>query len=58
VLIQGILSAIVIVPVIASTLVIGRYLKSGILGLEPDLREDLLEKVEVVEKEASEPEEE
>ena len=49
VLIQGILSAIVIVPVIASALVIGRYLKAGVLGLEPNLREDLLEEIEVVE---------
>ena len=57
VLIQGILSAIVVVPMIASILVIGRYLKAGILGLEPDLREDLLEKVEIVEEE-KEPEEE
>ncbi|MCP4138741.1 MAG: AI-2E family transporter [Chloroflexi bacterium] len=43
VLLQGILSAIVIVPVIASTLVIGRYLRAGIMGTEPDLREDLYE---------------
>ncbi|NQU30760.1 MAG: AI-2E family transporter [Anaerolineae bacterium] len=45
VLIQGILSAIVIVPVLASVLVIGRYLKAGIFGLEPVLREELLEEV-------------
>lgn len=41
VLLQGILGAIVIVPVIASALAIGRYLKAGILGYEPVLREDL-----------------
>ena len=41
VLLQGILSAIVIVPVIASALVIGRYLKAGTMGYEPNLREDL-----------------
>ena len=51
VLIQGILSAIVVVPVIASALVIGRYLRAGVFGLEPDLQEDLLEVVEVVEEE-------
>ncbi len=50
VLIQGVLSAIVIVPVIASMLVIGRYLKARILGIEPDLQEDLFEAVEVVEE--------
>ncbi len=50
VLIQGILSAIVVVPVIASALVIGRYLRAGIFGLEPDLREDLLEEIEAVEE--------
>ncbi len=43
VLLQGILSAIVIIPVIASALVIGRYLRAGIMGTEPELREDLLE---------------
>ena len=43
VLLQGILGAIVIVPVIASALAIGRYLKAGILGNEPVLREDLYE---------------
>jgi len=58
VLIQGILSAIVIVPVIASALVIGRYLKAGILGLEPDLQEDLLEKIEGAEEEEEEVEQE
>ena len=41
VLLQGILGAIVIVPVIASALAIGRYLKAGILGTEPALRNDL-----------------
>lgn len=41
VLLQGILGAIVVIPVIASTLVIGRYLKAGIMGYEPGLREDL-----------------
>ncbi len=50
VLIQGVLSAIVIVPVIASMLVIGRYLKARILGIEPDLQEDLFGAVEVVEE--------
>ena len=50
VLVQGILSAIVVVPVIASALVIGRYFRAGILGLEPELREDLLEEIEVVEE--------
>ena len=43
VLLQGILSAIVIIPVIASALVIGRYLRAGIMGSEPVLREDLYE---------------
>jgi predicted PurR-regulated permease PerM len=43
VLLQGILGAIIIVPVIASALAIGRYLKAGIYGQEPVLREDLLE---------------
>ena len=41
VLLQGILSAIVIIPVIASALVIGRYLKAGIMGYEPVFSEDL-----------------
>ena len=50
VLLQGILSAIVIVPVIASALVIGRYLKAGIMGTEPDLREDLYEEWEAEQK--------
>ncbi|MBT3339134.1 MAG: AI-2E family transporter [Anaerolineae bacterium] len=57
VLLQGILSAIVIIPVIASALVIGRYLKSGIMGTEPVLREDLLEEVETVEDAEEEPSE-
>jgi len=43
VLLQGILGAIVIIPVIASGLAIGRYLKAGIMGDEPVLREDLYE---------------
>mgnify|MGYP000477622371 FL=1 len=43
VLLQGVLGAIVIVPVFASILVIGRYLKAGIMGYEPVLREDLYE---------------
>lgn len=46
VLLQGILAAIVIIPVIASALVIGRYLRAGIMGTEPDLREDLYEEWE------------
>lgn len=41
VLLQGILGAIIVVPVIASALAIGRYLKAGIMGYEPALREDL-----------------
>jgi predicted PurR-regulated permease PerM len=41
VLLQGILGAIIVVPVIASVLAIGRYLKAGIMGYEPVLREDL-----------------
>ncbi len=41
VLLQGILGAIIVVPVIASALAIGRYLKAGIMGYEPVLREDL-----------------
>ena len=47
VLLQGILGAIIIIPVIASALAIGRYLKAGILGYEPVLREDLYEAWEV-----------
>lgn len=43
VLLQGILSALIIVPVIASLLVIGRYLRAGIYGEAPDLREELLD---------------
>ncbi len=43
VLLQGILGAIIIVPVIASGLAIGRYLRAGIYGEEPVLREDLYE---------------
>lgn len=43
VLLQGILGAIVVVPVFASVLAIGRYLKAGIMGYEPVLREDLYE---------------
>lgn len=43
VILQGVLGAIIIVPVIASALAIGRYLKAGILGYEPILREDLYE---------------
>ncbi len=54
VLLQGILSAIVIIPVIASALVIGRYLRAGIMGTEPDLREDLLEAWEVQKEEEKE----
>ena len=58
VLLQGILSAIVVVPVIASILVIGRYLKSGILGMKPELHEELLEEFGFVEEEVEESEEE
>ncbi len=47
VVLQGILGAIIVVPVIASALVIGRYLKAGIMGYEPVLREDLYEAWEV-----------
>jgi hypothetical protein len=54
VLLQGILSAIVIIPVIASTLVIGRYLRAGIMGTEPELREDLLEAWEAQKEEEKE----
>lgn len=43
VLLQGIVGAIIVVPVIASLLVIGRYLRAGIYGEEPSLREDLYE---------------
>ena len=50
VLLQGILGAIIIVPVIASALAIGRYLKAGIMGYAPVLREDLLEEWEVTQK--------
>jgi len=43
VLLQGILGAIIVVPVIASALAIGRYLKAGIMGYDPGLRNDLYE---------------
>ena len=42
-LLQGVLGAIVIVPVVASALAIGRYIKAGIMGYEPVLRDDLYE---------------
>lgn len=58
VLLQGVLGAIVIVPVIASALAIGRYLKAGILGYEPVLREDLYEAWEAEQGEVEVKEEE
>ncbi len=58
VLLQGILGAIIIVPVIASALAIGRYLRAGIYGEEPVLREDLYEKETKTESKEEEEEEE
>ena len=51
VLLQGILGAIIVVPVIASGLAIGRYLKAGIMGYEPVLRDDLYEAWEATQQE-------
>jgi predicted PurR-regulated permease PerM len=58
VLLQGILGAIIVVPVIASVLAIGRYLKAGIMGYGPVLREDLLEAWEAAQNEENKDEEE
>ena len=57
VLLQGILGAIVVVPVIASALAIGRYLKAGIMGYEPVLRNDLYEAWEAEQVKEEKPEE-
>jgi len=51
VLLQGILGAIIIVPVIASVLVVGRYLRAGIFGVEPVFRTAVLKEAGLLEKE-------